>query len=325
MEQNCPICMLHYDDINMLKCCKAMICTECYLQAENPDSRDSPCPFCKNDHMSIVVARRLCDDEAYERAVEEQKVIEATFQARNNAETATLQYSSNSSDISTIQGTLAEESMVDIPCYDNQYDAYGQMGLRSCYDERYDRHRQMGLELYHDYQYDRHGQIGFKPYPGEQDHRHAQMRLRLLHDEWYHVHEQIRARQCNDEKYDRHEQTMVKPFHHEHFEGFLQTSDNRVAGYEGFAEMNERHFPSRNNLNTSSDVHYLHSTRQLNINDRNNDFRSHYLNANERENGLQTATELFLSEISIASKLELDIQFSLMEPDSPVDHDSFLY
>ena len=221
MEQNCPICMLHYDDINMLKCCKAMICTECYLQVENPDSRDSPCPFCKNDQMSIVVARRLCDNDVDRRTAEEQKVIEATIQAKNNAETATLQSSFNSENARAIQDTF-EDLTVDILRHDNQYDTYGQTSGTS---------------------------------------------------------------------YD--------------------------TVYEGYAEINESNFTTRNNENTSSE--------NMNGANFNHLYSMDHLNTNDRGNDLQTASELFLSEIPEEHQVELAIQLSLMEAEGNPPQECFLF
>jgi len=112
-EQECPICFFHYDEINMLKCCKATICTECYLQVQSPNAHSSggigigafgggmsggggnsgnnngdksSCPFCNKPQMSIVVAKRLDDHDVKVREEEEQKVIEATIRARSNSE-----------------------------------------------------------------------------------------------------------------------------------------------------------------------------------------------------------------------------------------------
>ncbi len=84
-EQECPICFLQYDQINMLQCCKATICTECYLQIQDPKDRNSPCPFCNHETMDVVVAKRLESDEVAKREEEEQKVIEASIRARANS------------------------------------------------------------------------------------------------------------------------------------------------------------------------------------------------------------------------------------------------
>lgn len=101
MEQECPICILHYDEINMLKCCKAMICTECYLQVQDPKEKDSPCPFCKKKHISTVVAKRMDEGAIARREEEEQKVLEATIRARSNSESIAIGSSSDSRGAST--------------------------------------------------------------------------------------------------------------------------------------------------------------------------------------------------------------------------------
>ena len=199
----------------MIKCCKAMICTECYLQAQDPDNQDSPCPFCKNDQMSLVVARPLSYDEADRRAIEEQKVLEATIQAKNNqlhGETQTLQSSFNSANTITNHENLLEEPMVNIPLQDDQYDTYVQISETSNY-------------------------AGYE-------------------------------------------------------------------GYDGHAQIKESNFPTRNNMNTQYTQH---------------------LGIDDRENDIQTASELFLSELSEENQLELAIQLSLIDTEGQVDHGSFLF
>jgi hypothetical protein len=106
-EHECPICTLHYDEINMLKCCNAMICTECFLQLEDPKERDKPCPFCKTKHMSLVVAKGLDEVDKLKREEEEQKVMEATIQARTNSESIML------TPLSTEQASLTQEQGVE--------------------------------------------------------------------------------------------------------------------------------------------------------------------------------------------------------------------
>lgn len=118
IEQECPICTLHYDEINMLKCCKANICTECFLQIEDPKDRDSPCPFCKKKRMSLVVAKSLGEVDKVKREEEEQKVIEATIRARTNSESLALIPLSETAavveppPISTEQASLTQEQGV---------------------------------------------------------------------------------------------------------------------------------------------------------------------------------------------------------------------
>lgn len=90
-ERDCPICLHHYDEVNRLKCCKATICTECYLQVQEPIDQMSPCPFCKCRKMIIVPTKQLNLSEAAKREKDEQKVIEAKIQARKNSELLSIQ------------------------------------------------------------------------------------------------------------------------------------------------------------------------------------------------------------------------------------------
>lgn len=85
-EQDCPICLLHYDELNRTKCCNATICTECYLQVQDPVTQSTPCPLCKCERMNVSPAKTLNLAEAAKREKDEQKVIEATIQARKNSE-----------------------------------------------------------------------------------------------------------------------------------------------------------------------------------------------------------------------------------------------
>lgn len=83
-HQECPICFLHYNQINSLTCCHANICTECYLQVASDVKGDTKsCPFCNNEKMSVVVATGLNVEEVRRREEEEQRVIEAAIRARN--------------------------------------------------------------------------------------------------------------------------------------------------------------------------------------------------------------------------------------------------
>mmetsp|Transcript_14961 Transcript_14961/g.17405 ORF Transcript_14961/g.17405 Transcript_14961/m.17405 type:complete len:534 (+) Transcript_14961:364-1965(+) len=95
-EQECPICFLHYNEINLLECCKASICTECYLQIQTPRERDSPCPFCNKPNMTVAVAKKMDVDDVAKREEEEQKVIEATIRARVNSESRSTMTAPNS-------------------------------------------------------------------------------------------------------------------------------------------------------------------------------------------------------------------------------------
>jgi len=82
-NHECPICFLHYSEINVLECCKATICTECYLQVEDPkNEKSNPCPFCNQSKIIVSVAKELDKDKMANRELEEQKVIEASIRAK---------------------------------------------------------------------------------------------------------------------------------------------------------------------------------------------------------------------------------------------------
>ena len=66
----------------MVECCKATICSECFLQLQ--DCRISnPCPFCNCEIMVVKVAKRLEEEEVQRREKEEQHFIEASIKARH--------------------------------------------------------------------------------------------------------------------------------------------------------------------------------------------------------------------------------------------------
>lgn len=90
-EHHCPICLLHYNEINKLKCCNATICTECYLQIQEPIDQLTPCPCCKCSKMVLAPVKQLNVSEAAKREKDEQRVIEATIQARKNSESMSIQ------------------------------------------------------------------------------------------------------------------------------------------------------------------------------------------------------------------------------------------
>ena len=57
-SEECPICFLGYSEVNTTKCCNANICTECYLQVRPQKEKQSTCPFCSSDNLSVVVAKK---------------------------------------------------------------------------------------------------------------------------------------------------------------------------------------------------------------------------------------------------------------------------
>lgn len=79
----CPICFLHYAQVNVATCCAASICTECYLQVHPPKEKNVTCPFCNNSTFDVQVAKQLDDEYVLRREEEEQKVIESTIRARS--------------------------------------------------------------------------------------------------------------------------------------------------------------------------------------------------------------------------------------------------
>jgi hypothetical protein len=74
-EQECPICFLHYPEINTTKCCKANVCTECYLQVRPQKEKSSSCPFCNHAKLQITVAKKVTEHQIQQRQQEE-KLIE---------------------------------------------------------------------------------------------------------------------------------------------------------------------------------------------------------------------------------------------------------
>jgi len=84
-DQECPICFLYYPQINVTQCCKANVCTECFLQVK-PQKETHICPFCNCSKMYVTIAKRLGAEEIEEREMKEQKVIEAKIKARVQGE-----------------------------------------------------------------------------------------------------------------------------------------------------------------------------------------------------------------------------------------------
>lgn len=83
-EQECPICFLHYSEVNMTKCCNAYICTECFLQVRPQKEKQSTCPFCNCSKLLVSVAKKPTEDDIQARNQEEQAVIEARIRGANN-------------------------------------------------------------------------------------------------------------------------------------------------------------------------------------------------------------------------------------------------
>uniref|UniRef100_A0A7S2K0M8 RING-type domain-containing protein n=2 Tax=Leptocylindrus danicus TaxID=163516 RepID=A0A7S2K0M8_9STRA len=88
LSEDCPICFLYYSKINITGCCKAHICSECFLQVRPQKvtpSKPAVCPFCNSNKLSVKIAQ-LTDEAAMKREEEEQNVIEAQIRARKNSE-----------------------------------------------------------------------------------------------------------------------------------------------------------------------------------------------------------------------------------------------
>jgi len=66
----------------MAECCKATICSECFLQLQDCKI-SNPCPFCNKEVMVVKVAKRLEEEEVQRREKEEQRFIEASIKARH--------------------------------------------------------------------------------------------------------------------------------------------------------------------------------------------------------------------------------------------------
>lgn len=85
-DRECPICFLHYSQTNVTSCCKAFICTECYLQVRPQKEKHSSCPFCNHNKVTVKVAKDMNSSDIIKRNEEEQCVIEAMIKAQNNRE-----------------------------------------------------------------------------------------------------------------------------------------------------------------------------------------------------------------------------------------------
>jgi len=87
-DQECPICFLHYAQVNITKCCNAAVCTECYLQVRpQKDKNTAPCPFCNCSKVTVRVAKMMTDSQIRKREAEEQRIIEAQIDARKSGMT----------------------------------------------------------------------------------------------------------------------------------------------------------------------------------------------------------------------------------------------
>lgn len=83
-DRECPICFLNYSEINETVCCQATVCTECYLQIRPQREKQSSCPFCNNNKLTIKVAKSLAEKDVKIRDEDEQRIMEATMKARDS-------------------------------------------------------------------------------------------------------------------------------------------------------------------------------------------------------------------------------------------------
>lgn len=116
----CPICFLHYAEINTTKCCQAFICTECFLQVRpqrESKSKPSVCPFCNASKFNVTVAKPMdLAKVMQEREQEEQLVIEAKIRARAHAmeeEKETLQNTNTNNNHYTVAEGEANHNHAD--------------------------------------------------------------------------------------------------------------------------------------------------------------------------------------------------------------------
>jgi hypothetical protein len=85
-DRECPICFLHYVQINETQCCKATLCTECFLQVRPQKDKHSVCPFCNHGKLYVAIAKRLDATEIQEREEKEQRMIELAIHSRVKGE-----------------------------------------------------------------------------------------------------------------------------------------------------------------------------------------------------------------------------------------------
>jgi hypothetical protein len=83
-QQECPICFLYYDEVNITKCCNANLCSECFLQVRPQKEKQPCCPFCNAVKFTVSIAPKLSESEIDARQKEEQTVIEARIRAEQN-------------------------------------------------------------------------------------------------------------------------------------------------------------------------------------------------------------------------------------------------
>jgi len=81
----CPICFLNYPYLNVSRCCKACICTECFLQVKAPvEGQSVQCPFCKSPGYSVEFRGQKTEAERVAQQKEEAEVAAAVARNREH-------------------------------------------------------------------------------------------------------------------------------------------------------------------------------------------------------------------------------------------------
>ena len=124
-DQECPICFLHYAQVNITKCCNATVCTECYLQVRPQKEKAGTCPFCNAPKVSVKVAKMMTGSQVKQREAEEQRIIEAQLEARKTGLTGESGHSSNDGSntrgSTTFGGTGSDSGGEDAPTTPQPY------------------------------------------------------------------------------------------------------------------------------------------------------------------------------------------------------------
>lgn len=63
-DPECPICFMNYEALNKTVCCKAAICTNCFLQMKNSRVQQSNCPFCTVDMFNVTYSEQRRESAA---------------------------------------------------------------------------------------------------------------------------------------------------------------------------------------------------------------------------------------------------------------------
>lgn len=99
--EECPICFLNYTKVNITNCCKAYICTECFLQVRpqkipnnTPENENGCCPFCNTPKFSVQIAdlslHRRINHQEEQKPLFEQKMIDKSSRSESFCSVATV-------------------------------------------------------------------------------------------------------------------------------------------------------------------------------------------------------------------------------------------